>query len=325
MSFKKSSLLWALLAIFVPSQAADFRNWDAHSGNGAFQFLETFQGPRSQALSGAGGSVPTQDALSILVNPATVERATLHHHFALAWETGALGANQGLFAYNTPYRQYLFQTTVVWKAYDAIEGTDVNALNTGTSYLPFNQAIYLSLSFPLQNILFGVSAKLVRDHLSDDAEFGDQDALGWGLDWGLVWRSPYPRFGFGLAVLDLGQQARAYTQDGVNGLGLNTRIRASAHYRPALFRGMTIALDAEVPRYVQPTVHAGLEYVPIDWAVVRLGTQRTMSNISDTQDQLSFASAGFGLKWKAYTLDYSVTLLETGLGQKHRVGLRTGF
>lgn len=328
-----------LSCMIVPALlwADDFRNWSNHSGLNVFAFQEQFQGPRATAMAQAGGSLPTTDIFSVLLNPALLQKASYKHYFGFAGETGSLDRDMGLLAWNFGYQDLLFQTTYAFTQSATIDGLDENGVATNQQYKPFSQSITLTSTIPFPHFYIGLSTKYIRDHLSNDP--GDQDAMGIGADWGLVWRSPSPRYGFGLAVLDLGRQFRAYTEDGVDDLALNTRVRASTHYRPAAVRGLTFLLDAELPRYVQPSAHLGLEYSPISWLQLRGGLQRTLPSMRNTVNQIfsgnasdedaadtwNLGSLGFGVHWQRYTLDYSILILRDGVGQFHKLGLSTGF
>jgi len=326
-----------LLLSAASVHAGNFRNWGENSGQNPFAFAQSNLGPRTTSLSGAGGSMPSADPYSVQVNPAALEQNIRRNNFALAWETGALDRRQGLFAWNTSWNRFLVQGIYAWTDNNPIDGVDETGLATGTSYRPFDQSAMITTTFLTQHFRMGVTGKLLRDHLSSDP--GDQDGMAWGFDWGLQLRTPSPRYSFGVSVLDLGRQFQAYTTNGVDNLALNTRIRLSSHYRLAQVRGLTILFDTDIPRYTQPFGHLGLEYSPTPWLFLRSGLQRTLPSLQNsveqvlmgkadktaTSDHWSLASFGFGANWKALTLDYSIQLLRDGLGQQHRIGLRSGF
>lgn len=317
--------------------AADFRNWRENSGQGGLFFAEGFRGPRQQAMGGTGSSLLTKDPFAVLANPATVDSTTFRHHFAAAGETGGLDQEAGLLAWNFSKDKNLFQATFAFIQNHAIEGLNEQGELTGTNYKPFSQVIQFSTMRNFSSFRFGASLKWIQDHLSDDP--GDQDAMGLGLDWGLVWNSPSPRIGFGVSVLNLGRQFRAYTDDGKNDYALNTRVRAGTHLRPSAVRGLVILIDAEIPRYSQPYAQLGLEYQPNAILTLRGGLERPMANILGTLDGLiegdesetladpgsAYGNFGFGVRWSKVSLDYALVLMRYEVGQIHKISLRSGF
>lgn len=331
------STLAILLSLPASFWAADFRNWNEHTGQAGLIFIEAFQGTRQQALGNAGGSVFTTDPFQVLTNPAAVDSAPFRHHFAMAGETGALDRDLGLLAWNFSLRGTLLQATFAFTQNDPITGLDEQAQATGREYRVFSQVSQISAMHSFRHVRLGASAKFIQDHLSDDP--GDQDAVGAALDWGLVWNSPSPRYGAGISVLNLGRQFRAYTEKGVDDLSLNTRVRASSHYRPSALRGLTVLLDADLPRYTPPLVHWGLEYQPNAWIMLRGGLERSMASVGNTAGELltgeessnppdaglSYGACGFGLRWSRYSLDYAMVFYRHEIGQAHKLGLRTGF
>lgn len=317
--------------------ASDFQNWNGQSGQAGLFFIDAFSGPRQQSLGGAGGSLTTTDPLVVLINPATVDSTSFRHHFSAAGETGGLKRELGLIAWNFKSGANLYQATFAFDRNHPIEGLDENGVQTGKDYRVFSQVIQLSAVQNFSLFRFGASAKFIQDHLSDDP--GDQDAMGAGLDWGIVWNSPSPRVGFGFSVLNLGRQFRAYTTSGVDDLALNTRVRFSGHVRPSSVRGMTILLDADFPRYSPPIAHIGAEYLHKNWLALRGGLERPLSNIKGTLQSVfsgeepdnladpgwAYGNIGFGVRWARFTLDYALVLMRYEIGQVHKVSLRSGF
>ena len=323
--FLRSTIL-ALFLTFFSAHAGDFSNWSTNSGQGLFSFLELFQGPRNTALSGTGSSAFTPDILATLVNPGNVLASPTQHTVAISWEAGALSQQEGLLAWRFNLGKTTLQTTYAWISNDPIRGLDESGAETGISYQPFDQSINLTAAYPFPDFTFGATAKWIRDHLSDDV--GDYNAIGLAMDWGLVWKSPSPRYGFALSVLDLGKQFTPYTANGVDNLALNTRIKLSTHYRPVAIRGLTVYLDTDFPRYSQAIGRLGLEYNPSAWFQLRAGTARSLSSLVKnpaSADLASVATGGLGVTWSGFTFDYSINILRDGFGQLHRLGLRTGF
>jgi len=334
-----SSVLVACSVVFATD---DFRYWSTSSGLTAFSFLKNYQSPRSEALSNAGASLPTTDPFIVLLNPASLQPSQFRHHIALSWSVNALERNEGMLAWNTRIGWALVQSTFLWTNHESIDGTDVDPSGapyvTGNVYNPLSQVWMVSAVVPTRHFRLGGNLKLVRDQLSKDA--GDQSAMAFAFDWGLKIREINPRFGMSLSVLDVGRQIRVYTENGVNDCPLDTRIRASGYYRPAQLRGLTIALDGDLPRYTPPLAHVGIEYTLNHWLQLRAGTQTTMAQIGDQVNKLvsdstsnsttsspllTLASFGAGFIWKDFTIDYSCTLLRYSLEQDHRLALRTGF
>jgi len=336
--FQQRNAFIAILFAFSAIFSSDFRNWDTNTGEGVFSFLKNYQSPRSEAMSNSGGSILSTDPFIVLLNPASLQPTRFRQNIALSWSMGALERSEGLLAWNIKARNVVLQTSFAWTDYQTTSGLDENGTPTGVVYDPMSQVLLFSGMLPTQHFRLGGNLKFVRDHLSNDA--GDQSALGAAFDWGLSSREQNPRFGWALSVLDVGRQFRAYTKNGVSDLSFDTRIRASGYFHPVQVRGLTVAFDADLPRYTQPLAHVGLEYAPIPWIQLRAGTQTTLAAVgyqlhklvSDSSSTttpgtplLPLASAGAGLVWKDFTLDYSCVFLRYSLGQTHRLAIRTGF
>lgn len=335
----KLNALKTCLILLVGSSlwAEDFRNWRENTGQAGLFFSEGFRGPRQQAMGGTGSSLLTKDPFAVLANPATVDSTAFRHHFAAAGETGGLDQETGLLAWNFSNDKSLYQATFAFIQNHSIEGVDEQGEVTGKNYQPFSQVIQLSTMRTFSTFRFGASLKWIQDHLSDDP--GDQDAMGLGLDWGLVWNSPSPRIGFGFSVLNVGRQFRAYTEDGKNDYALNTRIRAGTHIRPSAVRGLVVLIDAEFPRFSPPYAQLGIEYQPNAILTLRSGLERPMANIKGTLDGLftgeesenvadpgwAYGNIGFGVRWSKISLDYALVLMRYEVGQIHKISLRSGF
>lgn len=329
------SRILSIALIPALSFTADFRNWDTYPGSTAFSYAQSFQGPRQNALSNAAPSLPSADLFSILANPATIDTATLKHSVAIAWEEGALQRQQAMLSYRFDMGFAPIQATIAWIGHDEIQGTEMgnsdDLVETGTIYAPTSQMWMLSTLLPTQHFQVGVSIKWLSEHLGGEAT--DQDGMALGFDWGLRSRNPQLRYGWSFAVMDLGGQIRAYTQNGVDSLPLNTRIHLGGHYKPSAIRGLTVFCDAEAPRYSPWVAHLGAEWTPAPWLALRAGTQspfaewnaRIRGKTYEGANLYQWGSFGAGLNWGRWNLDYAMVLLRDELGLKHTLGLRAGI
>jgi hypothetical protein len=141
-------------------------------------------------------------------------------------------------------------------------------------------------------------------------------ANGWSLDLGLL------RSGLVSGALDLGLAVRHIGDiEGFASEGdpLPTTASAGVLWRPSLVRTVptAFALDVVHVREYGLGVRTGIEATVFDMLALRGGWQ--------LDDRSSSFSAGFGLRWKSWMFDLSLTPYEDDLGTTQRFSVRADW
>lgn len=336
MTFKMFiNALSASLLIPTASQAY-FSQGDA--GQEIFSFLNTFDGPRNSALEKSAGALPSSDPSIVQLNPAALILPNGKNHVAEAhWQTGDFADNQGSLSYTGHYNKYLYQVSYNWLDYGTINGYDEYGDATGKDYQPFSQLITATIAFPMKHFSFGTTLKFATDKLADDE--GDRTAIGMAFDWGLSWLSSNKLFGLALAARDFGCLLRDYVDDGDDQYYPTSQTFSfSGYLRLRSLPRMTLMASSDFPRFAEPYLNLGGEYVLGESFFLRAGFTRTWLDLYRDAKEL-FASksrpnesnrahnvgAGLGYTTDLFSIDYSFSYLAQGLGQEHRLGIRFNF
>lgn len=321
--------LWLSAALFSAVAGSNFFSNQSTAG-GAFAFVEDYAGSTAFARAQSGVSTSQRDLFAVLLNPASPAAINQNHDFALAWKSGAVQTHQGSFAWAFPWQLARLQLTYNNHFHSAIAETDINGATTGHEFSPYSQSVAVSAQVPTTHFVVGVSLKHLLDQLSDLP--GDQSAMAWGMDWGLRLRNNSPRWGAGLAVLNLGNQFRAYTENGVNYLPLNTIIQVGGHLNLVVPRGTTWMLDLRLERYGPTSVHTAVDYTINPWLTVHAGLQRSIPEIMYLLNMFFTEAEAVGGHWDMlnlgaevhtdkWTLNYGMAWLTENQGLRHQISL----
>jgi hypothetical protein len=157
----------------------------------------------------------------------------------------------------------------------------------------------------LEELQLGATAKYLYDKLYVD------EASGFGLDLGALYKSPYDGLTFGVSVSNIGRMARFRSQASdlptTSSLGLNYQFKESDFQ----FTG-DLALSREMISRTN-AIRAGAEATYDDLLSLRLGYQ--------TSYDIRGISAGLGIHYSILRLDYAFVPFSQGFGDAHIITL----
>ncbi len=181
------------------------------------------------------------------------------------------------------------------------------ALGTFTAHFTTIQAGY---GLPLfQDISIGATAKYLYDKLYVD------EASGFGLDFGALYKSPLEGMTLGLSLTNFGKMGRYRAQSP----DLPSRANVGADYQVTEndFRFVgDFAVSRETTSGTTLT-HFGAEANYTDLLSVRLGYQTGYDNRG--------LSAGLGVRYSIATLDYAFVPFSQGFGEAHIITVSIHF
>ena len=325
---------WSLIVLFIC--VFSLKGWsqnflsNEHTAGGAFAFIEDFGGTVGMARAQTGVSTEQNDLFSTLLNPASPSPVAQKQNIAFSWKAGAVQSNQGSMAWAFPYKLARLQLTYNNHIHHNIAEYDIQGEATGHELKPYDQSLAFSVQVPTTHFIIGANFKHLLDRLSDLPQ--DQCAMAWGMDWGLRLRNDSPRWGAGIAVLNLGNQFRAYTEKGVNYLPLNSIIQLGGHLNLIVPRGATLMLDLRLERYGPISIHTALDYVVNPWLTLHGGLQRSIPELMYTLDMFfteaelavghwDLINAGCTIQAEKWTLNYALAWLTENQGMRHQISL----
>ena len=332
-NFRVATLL--LLVAAIQGQAY-FSKGDA--GQEVFSFMSTFDSPRNAALEKAAAAAPSTDPSIAQLNPAALRMPDgKERTVGMHWQTGEFAENQGSLYYTRNFNRFLYQISYNWLDYGTIEGYDEYGNETGKDYNPLSQLVTATVAFPMKHFQFGATLKFASDRLAD--EKGDRTAFGAAFDWGIAWQSDNKFWGLALVARDFGGLIRDYVDDGDDEHYPMAQVFAlSGFMRLKSLPRLTVVGETNCPRYAEPRLNIGAEYLLGKYFAIRGGFTRTWLDLKrdaleliqdrsrpDESNEARFLSLGLGYNMGMFGLDYSFSYLAQGLGNEHRVGLRLNF
>ena len=281
-------------------------------GTGAFQFLQLGVGARPSAMGEVFAGV-ADDVNSIYWNPAGLaglerREATLTHAL---WLDGITYSNG---ACALPLRKGTI-------------GAAFNVLNTGGIQKVDNTGLRLSENYNLLDAMGIFSYARKWDHLALGANIKyissrieEETAHSYAADLGALYGGLRPwgrKLGLGLSVQNLGTKPKYVSEKS----SLPVLVRAGAALQ--LFKSLLIASDLN---YIEKNIniHYGAEYTRAFGTFVMAARAGYKDDTVKELGALSGLTAGMGVKWGAYQLDYAWNSF-TDLGITHRVSLGIKF
>lgn len=281
-------------------------------GTSAFQFLQLGVGARPSAMGETFAGV-ADDVNSIYWNPAGLaglerREATLTHALWLEGITYSNGACA------LPLRR-------------GVIGAAFNVLNTGDIQKVDNTGLRLSENFNLldamgifsyarkwDNLALGANLKYISSRIEEET------AHSYAADLGALYGGFRPwgrRLGLGLSVQNIGTKAKYVSEES----SLPVLVRAGASLQ--LFKSLMIASDLN---YIEKNIniHYGAEYTRAFGTVVLAARAGYKDDTVRELGALSGLTAGMGVKWSGYQLDYAWNSF-TDLGITHRFSLGIKF
>ncbi len=326
----------ALLLVAAFQAQAYFSQGDA--GQEVFSFMSTFDSPRNAALEKSAAAAPSTDPSIAQLNPAALRMPDgKERTVGMHWQTGEFAENQGSLYYTRNFNRFLYQFSYNWIDYGTIEGYDEYGNETGNDYNPISQLVTATVAFPMKHFQFGATLKFASDRLA--YEDGDRAAFGAAFDWGVSWQSVNKLWGLALVARDFGCLLRDYVDDGDDEhYPMSQTIALSGYMRLKSLPRLTVFGETNFPRYAEPRLNIGMEYLLGKYFAIRGGFTRTWLDLKrdaleliqdrsrpDESNEARFLSLGLGYNMGIFGLDYSFSYLAQGLGNEHRVGLRLNF
>ena len=138
---------------------------------------------------------------------------------------------------------------------------------------------------------------------------------GWAFDAGLQYHNPIPGLSLGAVLRNVGKMNPLHGEDPA----LPTRLRFGAAYeiKQIPLPMVLIAADGELPFDDEFNGHIGLEVRPIAPLACRVGYIHGIETRSLT--------AGFGIDWSVFHVNYGLAPFKEDLGEGHRFSLGMDF
>lgn len=316
-SGRARSLLVILFAALSTLNASFAWSYGRRSvGTTTAQFLKLGTNARAVAMGEAYAAV-TDGSESIYWNPAGLERVNRYSfsfmHAAylqdIAYDFASYAHRFGELGVLGAGIQYLNA--------GSIDRTDRVGSNIGT-YNPYDLALsfgwartFKDLALEGEDFIFGITGKYIQSKILETATAG-------AIDMGLFW-SPLTQCNFSFSVQNIGSTMKFKNED--DSLPFNLKLGSS--YRP--LKGLLLALDVNFPNDNHVYGALGTEYRKSITPNLSLAGRAGL-NSRDTDDVpgLSSIAAGFGMGWKAYSLDLSWTPFGR-LGNSYLVSISARF
>ena len=295
-----------LLCIFILYVPLSFSSLCAQDNlTSAFEFLRTDFNPRTAAMSNAFLS-PVNDVSAMFVNPAGLSYIE-KDQFVISYTNHILDINGGLAAYARKFQKYgVLSAGILYMDYGDFEETDENAQPLGRQF----GANDFALAFGIANHLddkfsYGVNLKYAFSKLAD------YNASAIALDFGLYWAVPFTDdLSFAVTLTNIGRQFE-YFQDTRENLPANLRVGISkklAHL-PLEVAASLNELNVETKDNLEliKRFSLGGEFTLSEKLRVRLGYNNDLHNSIESTNDYRFGgvSAGFGIYFKSFRLDYA--------------------
>lgn len=302
------------LLTFLPVVEAAFNKQSV--GTSSAQFLKLGVNARAIGMGEAYSAV-VDGSDAIYWNPAGLERV---ENRAFSFMHAAY--LQNIFYDFTSYAQRVgsvgtFGLGVQYLNATSIDETDEFGSNVGT-FKPYDLAVSVGFARTFKDMVLeemdfsvGLSGKFIRSKIIETANAGAMDI---GISWNLV-----EKYWFSLALQNIGSSLKFKEES----FELPANIKLGASY--AVCKPLLLALDANFPRDNDPNVSIGTEYKKLITQEIGFAA-RTGYNSRSTKDiiGLSSVSAGVGLEWKGYGIDFAWVPFGK-LGHSYRASLSAKF
>jgi hypothetical protein len=292
-------------ALSFSCYAASGDNYLADPSKSALSYLQL---PVSARMAGMGGAVSAfgDNPSCAMINPAMTAK-TNNTQFELSGEKLTLDRQHYFGGAVYPFTSLLAAIGFGWTGYgvDNIERRDPYGIRLGEFSDRENTIALMGAGGLRSNLLLGGAFKYHQQVLESST------AQGFSADAGLYLQVS-EKVNLALSGRNLGWKFKWDT-------GQEERFAPGFRIGSAIIPLkdiITIASDLEWTPGNYPQGHGGIEYWLLPQFCIRAGTQAP----NPIQ-----GSGGFGIRYKAVSLDYSFTYHQSGLGHSHLVTLRMEF
>ncbi|MDX1439610.1 MAG: type IX secretion system protein PorQ [Rubricoccaceae bacterium] len=315
----RSPVVFLFCFLFVSSAAAQT------SRETGFDLLRLHPSARAAALSGAVGSVPSDDPSMALYNPALLTDG-MHRGLSVTYLNHLADINAGFVSYaRTVGSAGTIAAGIRYLSYGSFERADENGVRDGTTFGAGEAAVSVTYAHQFTSRIRGGATLHAAMASIDDAR-----AQALAADVGVHYSVPESAFGASLSIHHLGF-VMSHLGETNDSLPLDIRLGVSKKlghlpltvmlmgYNLHDYSGDGSALD-QAARHV----NAGIEVHVADPVDIRLGyNPRTHQELA-TGDRLDLAglSAGFGINLSRVQFDYAFNSWSE-LGGLHQLSVRT--
>ncbi len=305
----------SLLGIFILLQIA-FAGDRLTTG---FEFLRTDFNPRTAAMAGSYLTM-TGDVNGMFSNPAGMADIR-QQNYSFNYTNYLLDISGGTAAYSRVIPKIGVLTVgVVYMDFGEFDETDDDAVSTGSMYSANSFAFVTGLSANLdEHFSYGINAKYIFSKIER------YSASALALDFGLLYKAPFEKdLTFAITLTNVGTNI-TYFKNEKEPLPQNLRIGVSKKL-------------AHLPLEIALSLHdlnrsgdsfsdyfkrfsAGGEFRVSETLRLRAGYDYNLyDGLNSTEnDKFGGISAGLGILWKSFRIDYSYSNLSI-LGNVHRFG-----
>lgn len=296
---RKISIILFLCILFAGTAKAQ----NDGAGNTGLSFLKLGVGARSIAMGDAYSSL-TDDATSVVYNPSRLLYGA-KNNVVLMHNTSAQDFNNDFLAAKISFEKFAFGIGIIKSSVDDIE-VRTQPGEVEQKFNAQNLSIGVSLAYKINpNISIGITSKFLYEKIYTD------DASGMGFDFGTNYDKDNLSFSFVVSNLGSVNELRNTSTK------LPTLVRFGGGYR--FSKGnISLRLAADGFKVLDGGglhVHSGGEFGYNDLVFARVGYQTNYENKGLT--------AGIGLKYKSFSLDYAYVpyLNDFGTGNTFSVAL----
>lgn len=333
MKFFLRAMILSVVALATNPAFAYFGK--SNEGRAVFTWTALLQTPRTIAMGGSAGALPSEDAGAASMNPAAY-RQNANYLVAAAWQSGDFVERQGLLFVGHQAGPFRVLHTYGFVDNGSVDGYDEAGEATGVVHRPLAQTYAATLAWSMEHFQLGWTGRLLWERLSESTDA--QTAVGTSFDWGLQWQPSSPRYGLAFAARNLGTMLRPYVKNGETDFATSSELAISSYFRPATLPRLALTGEASAPRYAPVAVSLGGEYSLGSSLFLRAGLQRNAIDVirqvrsvfasEDTPEKTGthrMFSVGAGYQYRWIGVDYSFSYLEESMGSEHRLGLKGSF
>ena len=279
------------------------------AGNSGLAFLKLGFGARNISM-GDVGTEASNDVSAFFYNPARLasdnsnEIMLMHNSWIQGTKSEILGVKTSVWGLPLAFGADI----------TSISDIQVRTINSENPDVTFNANYFagsLSTGFNIiDNLDFGATIKYLYEGLYSD------EATGWGFDFGLNYKTPIDGLSAAAVFRNLGHMNVLKNESSA----LPTEFRVGAAYKMDLIEKFAVTAAAEMQKYT-PTndshINFGAEVLYDNLVALRGGYQSNYESKGFT--------AGFGVLWGGFRLDYAFQPFTDGLGDANIISLGLKF